>query len=55
VQAAGGVVRTLDWEAPTFNRRDPLLSGFIAVPPGLAGPVKAMLDARPAPAPRAKR
>jgi myo-inositol-1(or 4)-monophosphatase len=55
VQAAGGVVRTLDWEAPTFNRRDPLLSGFIAVPPGLAGPVKRMLDARPAPAPRSKR
>jgi myo-inositol-1(or 4)-monophosphatase len=55
VLAAGGVVRTLDWEPPTFNRRDPLLSGFIAVPPGLAGPVKAMLDARPAPAPRAKR
>ena len=54
VQAAGGVVRTLDWEAPTFNRPDPLLSGFIAVPPGLAGPVKAMLDARPAPAPRSK-
>lgn len=54
VLAAGGVVRTLSWEAPTFNRRDPLLSGLVAIPPGLAGPVKQMLDARPAPAARSR-
>jgi myo-inositol-1(or 4)-monophosphatase len=52
VLAAGGVVRTLSWEAPTFNRRDPWLSGMVAIPPGLADPVKRLLDARPIPSKR---
>lgn len=35
VGAAGGVVRTLGWERPVFNGRDPWLSGLIATPPGI--------------------
>lgn len=54
VLAAGGVVRTLDWETPRFNQPKPWLSGLIAIPPGVAGPVKQMLDARPAPAERSR-
>jgi len=49
VLAGGGVVKTLDWEAPRFNQPKPWLSGLIAIPAGLAGPVKQMLEARPAP------
>jgi myo-inositol-1(or 4)-monophosphatase len=52
VQAAGGIVRTLNWEPPTFNNRKPWLSGFIAIPPGLEQPLRRWLEARPVPAKR---
>ena len=46
VLAAGGEVRTLDWQTPTFNRRNPWLSGLVASPPGLCAPIRGYLDAR---------
>lgn len=46
VIAGGGSVRTLDWEAPVFNRRSPLLSGLVASGPGLAAAVREFLEGR---------
>ncbi len=43
VQAAGGTVRTLDWRAPKFNCRAPLLTGIVACAPGLADAVRRAL------------
>jgi len=40
LRAAGGVVATLDWREPAFNGRDTRLRGLIAVPPGLASPLR---------------
>lgn len=46
VQAAGGEIRTLGWEAPTFNRPDPWLSGLVATSAGLGPAVRGYLDGR---------
>lgn len=43
VFAAGGEVRTLGWELPTFNRRDPWLSGLVASSIGLSEAVRSYL------------
>jgi myo-inositol-1(or 4)-monophosphatase len=40
VRAAGGVVKTLTWDAPVFNGRDPWLSGMYATPPGIYDAVR---------------
>jgi myo-inositol-1(or 4)-monophosphatase len=40
VRAAGGIVRTLSWDPPVFNGRDPWLSGLIATPPGIFDAVR---------------
>jgi len=40
VLAAGGEIRTLGWEPPIFNRRDPWLSGLVATPVGLSEAVR---------------
>jgi myo-inositol-1(or 4)-monophosphatase len=54
VKAAGGVVRTLSWEPPAFNNRDPWLSGLIATPPGIFDAVRQFIGDRP-PAERRER
>lgn len=46
LRAAGGIVATLAWQEPTFNGRDPKLGGLIAVPPGLASPLRHYLGRR---------
>jgi myo-inositol-1(or 4)-monophosphatase len=43
VRAANGEVRTLDWEPPTFNRRNPWLSGLVATSAGLGEAVRSYL------------
>lgn len=43
VLAAGGEVRTLGWQAPTFNRPDPWLSGLVATSAGLGPAVRSYL------------
>ena len=43
VAAAGGVIFGPDGESISFNRPDPLLPGFVAVGPGLEGPVRQLL------------
>ncbi len=44
VLAAGGVVRALPWEEARFNREKTLLDGFVACGPGLADPIRRLLD-----------
>jgi len=46
VLAGGGLVHTLDWDAPVFNRRVPLLSGLVATGTGLAPAVREFLERR---------
>jgi len=46
VLAAGGEIKTLGWEAPTFNRRDPWLSGLVATSSGLGEAVRSYLGRR---------
>jgi myo-inositol-1(or 4)-monophosphatase len=46
VLAAGGEIRTLGWEAPGFNRRDPWLSGLVATSAGLGEAVRGYLAGR---------
>ena len=46
VLAAGGEIRTLSWEAPTFNRPNPWLSGLVATSAGLGEAVRGYLDRR---------
>jgi myo-inositol-1(or 4)-monophosphatase len=43
VLAAGGVIRTLEWEPPVFNRRKPWLSGLVATPASLSEAVRSYL------------
>ncbi len=43
VLAAGGEIRTLAWEPPVFNRRDPWLSGLVATSVGLGEAVRSYL------------
>jgi myo-inositol-1(or 4)-monophosphatase len=43
VRAAGGDVRTLNWEEPRFNQRKPKLTGLIACAPGLAAETRRFL------------
>lgn len=54
IRAAGGVVRTLGWDPPVFNGRDPWLSGLIATPPGIFEAVRRYIGDRP-PAERRQR
>ena len=46
VLAAGGEIRTLSWEAPTFNRPNAWLSGLVATSAGLGEAVRGYLDRR---------
>lgn len=43
VMAGGGEIRTLDWQAPLFNRRNPWLSGLVATPASLSQSVRSYL------------
>jgi myo-inositol-1(or 4)-monophosphatase len=43
VRAAGGAAAEWPVDRGGFNRRDPLLTGFVATAPGLAEPVRALL------------
>ena len=43
VLAAGGDIRTLEWEPPLFNRRKPWLSGLVATPASLSESVRSYL------------
>ena len=43
LNAAGGAVRTLGWEPPTFNQRKPWLSGLVATGAELQDSVKVYL------------
>jgi myo-inositol-1(or 4)-monophosphatase len=53
VLAAGGFVRRLEGEPPTFNNRSPLLTGLIAGGPNLQAEIDSLLDAhRRSPAPQ---
>ena len=45
VLAAGGFVRRLEGEPPTFNNADPLMTGLIAGGPNLRTEIDALLDA----------
>jgi myo-inositol-1(or 4)-monophosphatase len=45
VEAAGGAVWTPDGERPEFNRESPRLTGLLAAPAGLHGPIQRFLDA----------
>jgi len=49
VLAAGGEIQTLSWEAPTFNRPEPWLSGLVATSTGLSGAVRDYLARRSGP------
>lgn len=46
LRAAGGVVATLDWQEPAFNGHDTRLRGLIAIPQGLAAPLRRYLERR---------
>ncbi len=50
VEAAGGIVRTLEDAPITFNSRSPLLSGVLASGPQLYAPIKSLLGVVTAPA-----
>ena len=43
VLAAGGEIRTLDWEAPIFNLPHPWLSGLVATSGGLSDAVRSYI------------
>jgi myo-inositol-1(or 4)-monophosphatase len=43
VLAAGGEVYTLDGNAPTFNRAQPKIPGFVAHPPALRAEVRSTI------------
>jgi myo-inositol-1(or 4)-monophosphatase len=43
VQAAGGEVRTLNWQKPVFNNENPLLTGMIACAPGVYNDIRRLL------------
>ena len=47
VRAAGGELYGLDGEERRFNQADPLMPGFVATAPGLAEPVRDLLDVPP--------
>ena len=44
VLAGGGIIRTLDWSAPGFNREDVLFDGFVACGAGISEEVQRFLD-----------
>ncbi len=47
VKAAGGEVRTLDWQEPVFNRKNPKLTGFVAAGAGLIDEIGEFLKLGP--------